>query len=547
MFIEPITKSNLEWNADLPCMNFPAPAKTADVLVYQGRFGNIGATVTSLMAIVNAEEPRIAIAEDGNTVPFEKMGIAFKLFDDPFKLFEKYKKYITKAVIWDTDCLDTINLACTRAGLDEAVVLTADDYDTLGRLNIKPKIIADYRGKFLIDDPDPKVKTSKQRLAVYNYLYDNYYSRCTRKLITSLPPELTTQLRDYSMAVKSAIIFLEFSGEEGDLANKFFSHTHTGNSAALGWAPNGDEGGIVTCASLNGTYVWASDFSLSMTYFAAAKGVTPKQKLKTIDEYIDNNGKVKPYAYVAMAVSDGDNLQYMQRAMFELFDHPIRKNPKMPAISWTINPAACDIIPAIYNYYIHTQSKDFPQDGFLTGPSGVGYFYPFKMFKSDMREESLKFYDQTSRYCQKTGINTVSVWFEAVNDPPVPEEFMTFAAPKLSKVMSMFFQRKMESHTHDGVLFWGWTDPYNDNPVANFDKEIKAAFEDAAAKSKATYVSLQGVPWDVKMLENFLQVRNTADDLQSSGKKGSDLIKYVTIDQLVQLQRLEKGLPRIKE
>jgi hypothetical protein len=348
------------------------------------------------------------------------------------------------------------------------------------------------------------------------------------------------------MAVKSAIIFLEFGGEEGQLAYKFFSRAQSGNSAVLGWAPNGDEGGIVTCASLNGMYVWASDHSSSLTYFAAKKGSTPVLPVKSVDEYLDSSGKVQPAVYVAIGISDGDNLQYMQGAMFDKFNQILHKDPKMPALSWTINPAASEVMPAVYNYFIEQQAQEYPKDGFLTGPSGIGYFYPYRMYGTQRQDAMFKFYAQTSRYLAKTGINTVSVWYQAVGDPPIPEGFMEEVAPHLPGVSAVFFQRHMEPVMDGGVMFTGWNDPYNDNPVANFKKVINDAFNDFTANpDKASFVSLQAVPWDGRMLEHFMEIRIIADNLRSGGQKGSDFIKYVTIDQLVQLQRIGMGLPGI--
>jgi hypothetical protein len=329
---EPAINGNLKWNDDLPSADFPAAAEVVDVVLYRER-RELGATITSLMAIVNAEQPRIALDSDDRLGVFEKMGIAVNIIEDPFDLFEKYKSYISKAVIWDEECPDTVNLASTLAGIEQALVVTADDYEALKNRGIAPKIIADYRGKFNVEESDPKLKISKQRLAVYSFMYDNYYARCTRRIITSLPPDNTVKLRDYSMAVKSAIIFLEFDGEEGQLAEKFFARARAGNTAVLGWAPNGDEGGIVGAASRNGAYVWASDHSVSMTYFAAQRGETPKPTPTNADEYLDANGNVIPGVYVAIGISDGDNLQYMQWAMFDLFNNPAHKDPRLPPLS----------------------------------------------------------------------------------------------------------------------------------------------------------------------------------------------------------------------
>ena len=546
---EPPLRGNLRWNPDLPNADFPAAAETVDLVLNKNRTEPVGATITSLMALVNSEQPRIAIAADGRVDQFEKRGITVAaLYTDPFDLFEKYKSYIKKAVIWDTECIDTVNLASTYAGLEGAVVVTWDDLEKLRSRGISPRVIADYRDKFRIDDPDPVSRRSKQRLAVYGYMYNHLYPRCTHRIITSLAPELTVNLRDYSMAVKSAIIFLEFDGEEGQLAEKFFARARAGNTAVLGWAPNGDEGGIVGAASRNGAYVWASDHSVSMTYFAAQRGETPKPTPTNADEYLDANGNVIPGVYVAIGISDGDNLQYMQWAMFDLFNNPAHKDPRLPPLSWTINPAAASALPAIYNYYIEEQVAKYPQDCFMTGPSGVGYFYSNRMYGSRMQNAMLNFYSQTSDAALKTGINSVSVWYAGVGDPPIPEGFMNLVAPLLPNVSSVTFQEKMESRTYGGVLFGGWNDPYNGPLQGNFQREIQGALDNFAAyPDKSVYVALQAVPWEGNFLENLIQVKTIAEGLSSGSRRGRDVIRFVTVDQLAQLQRIEKGLPRLND
>ena len=534
----PLSQKDVTWNSDLPSAIFPAAADKVDVIVYREGVG-LGTTITSLMAIVNAEQPRIAIDSDNRLYVFNRLGIKYNAIYDPYILFSKYSSYITKAVIWDEAVPDTLNLACTYAGLNGAVVLTRSDYNALGKRGISPDVIADYRGQF-----SRTASESEQRLAVYGFLYDNYYEYCTHRIITSQSP-YNIKLRDYSMAVGSAIIFLSFNGAEGELANKFFSRAEAGNSAVLGWAPDGDEGGLVNAASLNGMYVWAADHSQSLTLFAADAGQTPVLPVKSVAEFLAQ-GRVRPAVYVAIGVSDGDNLQYMQGAMFDKFGDQMHRNPRMPALSWTINPAASEVIPVVYNYFIQAQANDFPQDGFLTGPSGIGYFYPYRMYGTARQNDMLAFFGQTSRYLAKTGINTISVWYRGVGDPEVSDDFLRDVAPRLPGVSAMLFQRKDTPRGRGGVLFSGWDDPYNDNFRENFERQIKGAFDRFASDGRrAEYVSLQAVPWDGQMFQHLLEVRETSDSLTSGSVKGGDVIKYVTIDQLVQLQRIEMGLAPI--
>src|SRR5437588_10645378 len=69
-------------------------------------------------------------------------------------------------------------------------------------------------------------------------------------------------------------------------------------------------------------------------------------------------------------MSEGDNLQYNQHRMAQLWRDPARGS--VP-IGWTISPALIQVAPAMAAYYLRTAT---PQDELLAGPSGAGYMLP---------------------------------------------------------------------------------------------------------------------------------------------------------------------------
>jgi GxGYxYP putative glycoside hydrolase C-terminal domain/GxGYxY sequence motif in domain of unknown function N-terminal len=77
-----------------------------------------------------------------------------------------------------------------------------------------------------------------------------------------------------------------------------------------------------------------------------------------------------PKAYVSFTISDGDNLQYNQHRMAQLWQDPVRGT--IP-IGWTISPTLVRVAPALAAYYTRTAT---PNDELVAGPSGAGYMLP---------------------------------------------------------------------------------------------------------------------------------------------------------------------------
>ena len=104
--------------------------------------------------------------------------------------------------------------------------------------------------------------------------------------------------------------------------------------------------------------------------------------------------------YVAMILSDGDNLQEQEHLFPILWKSPLRGT--FP-VSWTQAPALADFAPDILNYYYGTRTA---KDCFITGPSGVGYVYPGNWKPATF----IEFAKLTETYLVKSGIRTATVW-----------------------------------------------------------------------------------------------------------------------------------------
>jgi hypothetical protein len=110
--------------------------------------------------------------------------------------------------------------------------------------------------------------------------------------------------------------------------------------------------------------------------------------------------KPKNKVYLTLTFGEGDNIQYCQRRLRDLWDDAGRGKAPM---NWTIDPLLADIGPKLLNHYQQTATKN---DLLVAGPSGAGYTYP-----DSWQTDALGTYTKLSgRYMGRTGLDVVYVY-----------------------------------------------------------------------------------------------------------------------------------------
>jgi hypothetical protein len=104
--------------------------------------------------------------------------------------------------------------------------------------------------------------------------------------------------------------------------------------------------------------------------------------------------------YVTLTVMEGDNVQYDQHRMRQIWDHADRG--KVPT-NWTIDPLLADLAPAMFSYYQRTASEN---DLLIAGPSGGGYTYPGAWPSTQIDA----FTEMTGGYMRRTGLDVIHVF-----------------------------------------------------------------------------------------------------------------------------------------
>ena len=520
----------------LPVFNRPRHLDYGDVSKLSGGDQTL---LTTLQGIVNRTEPELYFIYDTGTesVPdarwLSDMRLPKKEYKDPLDLVAKYRGRIRGAIVHDPAVPDSLNVATTLAGLENAVVADADQAKAHGL-----RIVKDLRGMF----DDDRVKT-------YRWQLDNLFGKVTHKLLAGLPPTRvvdvegvqwleiaretqqirdssnrgtynldvsaklgkeavyvrfadsftddgwgasvrhvvvtangaeiarfepnspeeapylfdgshssiggeanrfadggnywiyrfeppagTTSLvvtvemwnqylvsatdtsptriepfpyfRDYVVATKALVSWLPPGGATGDLLIEHYAKYPT-LAPYMGWFANDVSGEWdgVDLASKGGSPVVAADFYMNGTVHAgSADPISDKPRpIRRID-------KPKNKVYVTLTFGEGDNIQYCQRRLREIWDDP--KRGQVPT-NWTISPLLAESGPNIYSYFQRTATAN---DLLVCGPSGGGYTYP----ASWKPEELTEYLKMTGSFMRRTALDVIYAYSGRENNTWVP-------------------------------------------------------------------------------------------------------------------------------
>jgi hypothetical protein len=376
-----------------PGQIFPtfAPIGTLDVLrtsaaATDGGFSaDVLTLVTTLQGLVNRTLPRIYIDDSANsssptTLWLHEMQVATNPVTDPLSLVTKYKAEIAGIVIDDDTVPDTLNLACTIAGIQGGIVASPTLAATLTAAPYNLPVLADLRTNHFAS-----------KLGVYQYELTNYAPQATHRLICGLTPSIADHLRDYAVATKAMMIWLDPTvAAEKAMLGQFLSLLAP-DSPYMGWWTS--EGDGVKAAATYGVPVYAADWSLNLTVHGGTpRGITAPAAPPPPP--LENK------LYVAMFMSDGDNLQEDEGLI------PLKwadSNRGKAPISWTISPALVDVGPDMLRYFWRTATLD---DLLVSGPSGLGYTYP-----TAWNATSFDTYTKVSAdYMTQAGLRIATLW-----------------------------------------------------------------------------------------------------------------------------------------
>lgn len=202
-----------------------------------------------------------------------------------------------------------------------------------------------------------------------------------------------TSFRDYAIATDSLVTWLPPSGDSGSQFEELLSRMQPG-SAYAGWFSDdvdGEWSGVGLCSE-HGVIVVAADYYTNASVLSGIRAdtaATPAEPSTRVPE--------PRKTYVTLTFGEGDNIQYCQRQMRELWDDEARGSVPM---NWTITPLLEDVGPALLHHFQTTATE---LDGFVCGPSGAGYTYG----DSWPQEEFPLFTKLSGAYQERTGLDVI--------------------------------------------------------------------------------------------------------------------------------------------
>ncbi|HWD81993.1 MAG TPA: GxGYxYP domain-containing protein [Kribbella sp.] len=199
--------------------------------------------------------------------------------------------------------------------------------------------------------------------------------------------------RDYVVATKALVSWLPPGGATGDLLIEHYAKWPT-LAPYMGWFANDVSGEWdgVDLASKGGSPVVAADFYMNGTVHAGfTSPISPKPRpIRRID-------KPQNKVYLTLTFGEGDNIQYCQRRLREIWDDP--KRGEVPT-NWTIDPLLAEVGPNIYSYF---QSTATANDLLVCGPSGAGYTYPASWAPAELTQ----YLKMSGSFMSRTGLDIV--------------------------------------------------------------------------------------------------------------------------------------------
>ncbi len=340
--------------------------------------------IQSLQGILAQEKATIFISgmgEKDETISemSKKLGFTLTSIDDSWELLDKFKtavvnkKFVTYTSTDKGDRYDnSINRAATISGVEQWIM-------------VENSLVSQCLAAGFKLGADASSLSDEVVFHNYKQYLNNTY------LINQSPTSLP--LRDYGISGVALCTYVEYLTDE---LRKEISEWTCSNCPVFGWTES--EGDFVGYNSNYSMVTIASDWSGNLSFMAAEdinKDLEPANRVKSTVKA--EKGK----HYVTIVMSDGDNVQWLQRGFetdSKYYGSKYRGKFKM---NWTMAPALSDVAPYVME---SIYDKATEKDDFICGPSGFGYVNVNDYNANAMADYAAK----TAGYCEKSGLSVLN-------------------------------------------------------------------------------------------------------------------------------------------
>ena len=425
--------------------------------------------------------------------------------------------------------------------INNATMVSACDH----YLMVSDKLIEKYETKFtnigIAKATDAWDPTTHSAFETFNH----YKDQLNKTMLLNQDP-VDFVLRDYAIAAKIPAVCVGLEKDHRDEIAATMKH----NSPMFGWS-HGFDGSVSKCGAEQDYLIWAttnkmnvlaSDHCYNLSFYSYDR------TYKVYKQHEHKNLVADPNKhYLAIVMSDGDNIQWMQNDFLtstEYWGNPCRG--KFP-ISWTISPSPIDLNNSILERMYATATDN---DELIAGPSGYSYINPAWYYQDDLLDSYNAFAKRTGEYmhdCDLSVANVLDFQYPGY-DPESPDP----QPPTDPKCMTPFMQQdqiKGLVWSLDGLSLdgHGSVDWINDKPLLSFREGIwdnDYLHRDEVLKRLKTY------PHNPKIIDGYTACVVNVWAQEGKMFKINDFVRQlpkdvelVTISQLLQL--IKDNVPHV--
>lgn len=449
----------------------------------------------------------VDIYKDYLNEPYEVVGL-YDLLDEYFNEFDGVISY---------------TFSHQNIGINLAATLCAK-YDFLAVPNLILDKISKYKLKYLGNLDELQGSDIEKQRFVFNKVKDKLNNDgLVHQVVKN--EDFQIVLRDFAISRRWATIYTSENEEDREFREEILRWLKP-NSPIFGW--NDNEIAFIKHISTYGCYCIPSDWSSNHSYFN-------KKQYKIFQKTKRENIRENKH-YLAIVVSDGDNIQWLERDFSTTSTFGQRqRSPLDYKITWTFSPSLAIYSPDVAKKIFDTEKHDY----FVTGVSGIGYAnlmsYP---------EEFLDTFTENTKNAMENCDLSVVCMLDNINDFGSDEEVSRrlYSYTKYDEIKGGIWEIDPDRYSSGNGRIWYSNDKpfisvryslwYRHGVVGEATKEFLDTYIEAINNLKVSpetedgYTVLNVHPWSISI-----------ENLDYIIKNLNDHIELVYADELIELVR----------
>jgi hypothetical protein len=350
--------------------------------------GDAKATASALQGLVNQTSAEAYIIEKERERHVEQLRDCGKLLvmlePAPGKntglrtLFKKYQGSVKKMILYDPKKDWTGFMALMAGAQQHGIPVTEALLNDLKSEFGWTGEVEDFRGRWT------------NRIEAYDWALAKLMPGCNRQVVFAI--WLQAPLVDYAVASKGFAFQLDFETEKAEVQKIFHTLECTAGTSLMGYANTGDMANYVSNPFGIGYVV--SDIYANASFWSGFPNKTYAQSLgRTVPV---QPGKI----YASIMWSDGDNLQFDQNAIWNLWHDPARGT--VP-VATPLAPSLQELNPPLLDWFY---SRMTPNDELVSGATGFQF-----ICVGEFNDELFPAWCGLNRtWCADAGFHAARIW-----------------------------------------------------------------------------------------------------------------------------------------